>query len=686
MKDNNLPSSNSVLRRLAIIGAVAVGFIVYAYGWTETDINLRVTQEETRQANVQRAFCELLSPNVLSQDTTSIYVPVNFKNQCDGSTIEQPTRADGEPYAEFSAYCGQRNDVVTVEGFNFPPHSAGRVAWVRPSGERQPFELTQPANACGGAAVFDIDANGYFIVDVRVPSIRGGAEDIQTVDIEARSLVGNPYVSTSASLVIEKMIETIFLALMATTLALPISIFLSFLAAHNLMKPIRLPLGNVLISFILLVVGWFLGAAILGPIGQIAVEWGKEPLKGIIVPAAGMVAYGVGSQAAGKFKLDNPLARLRRIAMSLLLLVIIVFTLGALGGIFVWLGGQLTTGLGLYIGNFLGTIGSLIELTIVLWAAFFSAFTVSSIGSDLTANLVKVIDGVEGRVLGGILGAVSGFLLMAGVAAFSSQAALFTVVPPVFAAMLGGPLVGVLYDWQFGKSPAQRTLTDRTTRTLLSIVASVVIFVLTTHILDVMRYVVSGRLPLGEFTTTSAIIGAILGGLGGLAMGMQAAFPLGDAIYNVTRTLLNALRSIEPLIMGLVFVIWVGIGPFAGVLALTLHSIASLGKLFSEQIESIDSGPIEAIQSTGATRLQTIIYAVVPQIVPPYIAFTMYRWDINVRMSTIIGFVGGGGIGFLLNQQINLLQYREAGVAVLAIAVVVSILDYASASIRERLI
>jgi len=139
-------------------------------------------------------------------------------------------------------------------------------------------------------------------------------------------------------------------------------------------------------------------------------------------------------------------------------------------------------------------------------------------------------------------------------------------------------------------------------------------------------------------------------------------------------------------IMGLIFVIWVGIGPFAGVLALTLHSIASLGKLYSEQVENIDPGPIEALESTGANRLQTIMYGVVPQIIPPYIAFTMYRWDINVRMSTIIGFVGGGGIGFLLQQQLNLLRYRDAGVAVLAIAIVVSVLDYASASIRERYI
>jgi phosphonate transport system permease protein len=157
-------------------------------------------------------------------------------------------------------------------------------------------------------------------------------------------------------------------------------------------------------------------------------------------------------------------------------------------------------------------------------------------------------------------------------------------------------------------------------------------------------------------------------------------------IYNTSRTLLNTIRSIEPLIMGIVFVIWVSIGPFAGTLALMLHSVAALGKLYSEQIENIDQGPIEAIQATGANRLQTILYAVVPQIIPPYIAFTMYRWDINVRMSTIIGFVGGGGIGFLLQQQISLLRYSEAGVSILAIAIVVTVLDNVSAIIRERMI
>ena len=158
------------------------------------------------------------------------------------------------------------------------------------------------------------------------------------------------------------------------------------------------------------------------------------------------------------------------------------------------------------------------------------------------------------------------------------------------------------------------------------------------------------------------------------------------AIYYLTRTVLNIVRAIEPLIWALIAVVWVGLGPFAGIIALTLHSIAALGKLYSEAIENIDPGPIEAIQATGATRIQTIMYGVVPQMIPPFVSFSIYRWDINVRMSTVIGLVGGGGIGFLLVQYIRLLDYRAAGIAVWFIAITVAILDYVSAEIRKRFV
>jgi phosphonate ABC transporter permease subunit PhnE len=181
---------------------------------------------------------------------------------------------------------------------------------------------------------------------------------------------------------------------------------------------------------------------------------------------------------------------------------------------------------------------------------------------------------------------------------------------------------------------------------------------------------------------------AAVGALGGIFVALRSpakgSLPMGLSIYYVTRTLLNAVRSVEALVMAIVAVIWVGIGPFAGTLALALHTVASLAKLYSEQVESIAAGPIEAIQATGANRLQTIIYAVVPQIIPPYISFTMYRWDINVRMSTIIGFAGGGGIGFLLQQNINLVNYRAASTQMVAIAIVVATMDYLSSTLREK--
>ena len=157
-------------------------------------------------------------------------------------------------------------------------------------------------------------------------------------------------------------------------------------------------------------------------------------------------------------------------------------------------------------------------------------------------------------------------------------------------------------------------------------------------------------------------------------------------IYYLIRTLFNITRSIEPMIWALIAVVWVGLGPFAGIIALTIHTIAALGKLYSEAIESIDPGPIEAIQATGANKLQTIMFAVVPQMIPPFVSFTIYRWDINVRMSTVIGMVGGGGIGFLLVQYIRLLDYKSAGIAVWFIAVTVAILDYVSSKIREKFV
>lgn len=161
--------------------------------------------------------------------------------------------------------------------------------------------------------------------------------------------------------------------------------------------------------------------------------------------------------------------------------------------------------------------------------------------------------------------------------------------------------------------------------------------------------------------------------------------PAAVATYFTLRTILNISRSVEPLIWAIIFTVWVGVGPFAGMMALMIHSIASLTKQYSEIIESVADGPIEGVKSTGANAIQAVWFGIVPQVVLPYIAFTIYRWDINVRMATVIGLVGGGGIGTSLIKYYGQAMWPEVGCLIFVIAVVVWLMDTASAYIREAL-
>jgi phosphonate transport system permease protein len=196
---------------------------------------------------------------------------------------------------------------------------------------------------------------------------------------------------------------------------------------------------------------------------------------------------------------------------------------------------------------------------------------------------------------------------------------------------------------------------------------------------------------IGE-TVALAFMATVLGMIFALPVSFLAARnlmwgnPVTRAMYYVVRTILNVVRSIETLMWAIVFAVWVGLGPYGGMLALMLHTIAALGKLYSEAIESIDPGPIEALRSTGANMFQVIVYAVLPQIVPTFLSFTLYRWDINVRMSTVIGLISDAGLGFLVIQWVRLGNLRAMATAIIAIVLVVAILDYVSAWLRKRII
>lgn len=197
---------------------------------------------------------------------------------------------------------------------------------------------------------------------------------------------------------------------------------------------------------------------------------------------------------------------------------------------------------------------------------------------------------------------------------------------------------------------------------------------------------------LSIVTLLMALLATTIGALFAIPLSFLAArnimgdSPIGRTTYYGLRTAFNIARSIEPLILVLVAATWVGAGPFAGVLALALNNIPNLGKLFSESIEEIDPGPVEAVTASGATRMQSLVYAIVPQIIPPFLAFIIYQWDINIRMSTVIGFVGGGGIGQQFRIWVSLNQYGAAATAILAIVIMVWTMDYLSAKARERLV
>ena len=441
-------------------------------------------------------------------------------------------------------------------------------------------------------------------------------------DILTRNDAGQLVFSDAMIITAERIVETIFMALMATTVGTALAVPVSFLAARNLMEPVTSPLAAIMSAIIALPIGFFAANRLT----MLLIGWAEplaaNPLIGLVMVAVTAVAiwilFRVGPSLTNprQTRRDQQIAGLKLIPVILLA----VFGLGILAFMGLEAGEWLEDQLGPlgFLGNFIFVLSDFIRLLLPAALGLLGGLIAVTYGSRYGQEAVLRLTGVPARLLTGLLSAVG---------------------TAVFVYGIGSALNG-LYQYD---NPA-------------------------------------------NWTTIPALVGAGIMGVVGLAIVPKRPFAIGFTIYSVSRAILNVLRSIEPLIMGIVFVVWVSLGPFAGIMALTLHTIAALGKLFSEQIEGIDDGPIEAINATGANRLQMIVYGVIPQIVPPYIAFTLYRWDINVRVSTIIGFVGGGGIGFVLSQNIQQLRYRQASVMMLAIAIVVSLLDYFSSRIRSRII
>ncbi|HXF83930.1 MAG TPA: ABC transporter permease subunit [Anaerolineales bacterium] len=594
------------------LNALAV-MVVFAYGFQITKVNLAELRSEQRRESLVRVVRALARPDIFEyeQEEQVFNAPVYVPCPTDGSLPAVPPQETSGPYVQVSPTCAEPGETVTVEGFNFFPNAEGPLRFVPGSDPSSPLML--------GNDTVKTDGEGHFIATFQLPD--RPSNEVQYIRTIVRRNVGIPRLTQTAYDTWDKIVETVFLALLATALGTVLAVPLSFIAARNLMKTVRSPLASISLSTMGWVIGIVLGYGLVRWIAALSAPFASSVpvnLAGVILsPAVMWVAF---RWSMPQVEVKPPTLSLRMARILVILIAVFVgfyglFQLAALVGN---IGTFLSASLGAFgfIGNFLFQVSDILRVSTPALGALAAGGTVSSLFGRLGQYSTEKLSAGSIKLLNMILAAAAGATVMG--------------------------LLGLVVEWLY-------------------------------------------QIGRPEYTLWGAMgFGAAFGFLLAAFTRAKETLAIGMVIYYITRTILNTLRSVEALVMAIVFVIAVGIGPFAGVMALGLHTIVSLAKLYSEQVESILPGPLEAIQATGANRLQTIIYAVVPQIIPPYISYTMYRWDINVRMSTIIGFVGGGGIGFLLQQNINLLNYRAASAQMLAIAVVVATMDYISSVLREK--
>jgi phosphonate ABC transporter permease subunit PhnE len=502
-----------------------------------------------------RSFAQ---PDLFAHETETRRMAVSLRMPCPEEIKGSQVAIEGRQLLIVPNCASTTQDPITISGSGFLPSAEVLIAWT-------------PIGTTSTRRVADLKASsaGEINVTFTMPDIRASEEPqtLEVVEVVDRRIVG---LSDTTYEALDKIVETVLMALMASTIGTLISIPLSFVAARNLMQNVKLPMTSIMSGLILLPIfgglAFWLGQLIVGPV--------------LNVDSTFLASLQSGLDVLG------------------------------------------------FIGNFIFVLFELVILLLPLTLGAIGAFAATSFGSR-----------------------------------FGQQATMRLAPTPAHILTFVTTLLG--------------------TAVLFGLIAYSLIWI---NLFGIREFMPD---TFQEQLTSFAIPGLVLGLIAALLTLRRPPkyhYPIGLVIYNIIRTIFNAVRSIEPLMMGFVFVVWVGLGPFAGIMALTLHSMADLGKLFSEEVENIDEGPVEAITATGASQLQRIVYAVVPQVTPHYIAYIFYRWDINVRMSTIIGFVGGGGIGFVLQRNINQLLYTRASVMVIAIAIVVIVLDNISARVRSRII
>lgn len=188
-------------------------------------------------------------------------------------------------------------------------------------------------------------------------------------------------------------------------------------------------------------------------------------------------------------------------------------------------------------------------------------------------------------------------------------------------------------------------------------------------------------------TIQIALWGTVLAVVCAVPLGLLSASNIAPLwVRQPVRRLMDAARAINEMVFAMLFIVAVGLGPFAGVLALWVHTTGILAKLFSEAVEAIDPQPVEGIRATGASALEEIVYGVVPQVLPLWISYSLYRFESNVRSASVVGMVGAGGIGVVLWEIIRGFQYAETCAVMIIIVASVIVIDMVSARVRQALV
>ena len=508
MKDNN-QKKRTPWKSLQLGLAVLAGLLVYAYGFQITQVDLEDLRSPRRQESLVRVMRALARPEIVEYEqevqviNAPIYVP------CPTSENEPaPTSSATGPSLEITPACASPGETIQVEGFNFAPNTTGPLRFVPGNDPANPVAI--------GRDTVKTDETGHFVYQMTLPERE--SDDVQYIRASLRQNVGTPRFTKTAEDTWEKIIETVFLALLATTFGTILAIPLSFIAARNLMKPVKSQLASIALSLLGWPIGIVLGYFIVKWVEGLSLPLAPFPLINIVAVIATIVLAGMGLRwALPQEETSIPPLNLRLARLGVLFVVILVSFFGffQLASLAKNLGILGSSGLGSlnFLGNFLFQVGDILGIITPALGGLAAGSALSSWMGRLGQRSTERLDAGSVKILNII------FSTLAGAVTFA--------------------LLGQLVEWLY--------LVGRPAYTLWG----------------------------------PAIVGALLGLALAVFTSAKASLSVGLVIYYVTRTFLNGLRSIEALVMAIVFVIAVGIGPFAGMMALGLHTIVSLAKLYS---------------------------------------------------------------------------------------------------------